>query len=43
MDTRARLAGLVILLACMMTNPVSGHHGTAASYDSSKQVTVTGQ
>ena len=43
LHTRARLAGLAILLAGMMTAHVSGHHGTAASYDSSKQVTVTGK
>ena len=43
LNTRTRLAGLVILLAGMMTAHVSGHHGTAASYDSSKKVTVTGK
>ena len=40
---RARLAGLAILLAVMTTAPVAGHHGTAASYDDSKQVTITGK
>ncbi len=42
-NTRARLAGLAILLAGMMTAHVSGHHGTAASYDGAKQVTITGK
>ena len=42
-DARARLAGLVILLTGVMTGPVSGHHGTAASYDGSKQVTIAGK
>jgi len=41
--TCARLAGLAILFAGMMTVHVSGHHGTAASYDNSKKVTVTGR
>ena len=27
----------------MVTVPLSGHHGTAASYDSSKKMTVTGK
>ena len=40
---RALLVGAAILLAGMMTAPVSGHHGTAASYDGSKQVTITGK
>lgn len=42
-QTRARLAALVVLLAGMMTTPVSGHHGTAASYDNSTQVTIAGK
>ena len=42
-NARARLAGLVIVLAGAMTGPVSAHHGTAASYDGSKQVTVSGK
>lgn len=43
LDTRVRLAALAILLAAMMTAHVSGHHGTAVSYDSSKEVTITGK
>jgi uncharacterized protein DUF6152 len=38
-----RLAVLAILLAGAVNTPVSGHHGTAASYDESKQVTVRGK
>lgn len=41
--TRARSAGLAVLLAAMMAAHVSGHHGTSASYDASKEVTVTGK
>ncbi|MBI4484752.1 MAG: hypothetical protein HY655_01965 [Acidobacteria bacterium] len=43
LKTHPFLAGLVILLAGTMTAHVSGHHGTSASYDHSKQVTVTGK
>jgi hypothetical protein len=42
LNTRARLAGLAILLAGMMSAHVSGHHGTAVSYDDSKKVSVVG-
>ena len=34
-----RLAGLVIIVAGLMTGSASGHHGTAVSYDSTKEVT----
>ena len=39
---RAALAVAVIVAAGPMAVPASGHHGTAASYDSSKDVTITG-
>jgi len=42
-NPRARLAGLVVLLAGIMTADVSGHHGTSVSYDSEKEVTITGE
>jgi hypothetical protein len=42
-SARARLAAVAILLSGMMTAPVSGHHGTAVSYDASKEVTITGK
>ena len=42
-NTRARLVGVATLLAGMMTAHVSGHHGTAASYDGTKQVTIAGK
>ena len=42
-NQRMRCAGLALLLVGMMTVHLSGHHGTAASYDSSKQVTITGK
>lgn len=42
-NRRMRCAGLSLLLVGMVTVPLSGHHGTAASYDSSKKVTVTGK
>ena len=41
-STRTRVAGLAGVLAGMMTAHVSGHHGTAVSYDHSKQVTIAG-
>jgi len=41
--TGTRLAGLVILLAGLMTGSASGHHGTAVSYDSTKEVTISGK
>ena len=41
--TRVQSAGLAVLIAAMMAVHVYGHHGTAASYDASKQVTVTGK
>ena len=42
-NARAGLVGVATLLAGMMAAHVSGHHGTAASYDGSKQVTITGK
>ena len=38
-----RVTGLALLLAAAMTAQVSGHHGTAASYDEAKSVTVAGK
>ena len=38
-----RLAGLVIIVAGLMTGSASGHHGTAVSYDSTKEVTISGK
>ena len=43
MDTRARLVGLAALLVTGTVVAVSAHHGTAVSYDDTKQVTVTGK
>jgi hypothetical protein len=40
---RMQCAVLALVLVWMMTVHLSGHHGTAASYDNSKQVTVTGK
>ena len=42
-NTRVGLGGLAFLIAGMLTANVAGHHGTAASYDGSKQVTLTGK
>ena len=42
LNTRARCAGLAMLFAGVMTAHVAGHHGTAASYDSTKEFTITG-
>ena len=42
-NTRARLAGPAVLLTGMMTAHAFGHHGTAVSYDDSKQVMITGK
>jgi hypothetical protein len=41
--TPVRAAALAVLIAIMTANQVSAHHGTGASYDASKQVTVTGK
>jgi len=43
LNTHTRLAAPALVLAGMLAVPVYGHHGTAASYDDSKQVTVTGK
>jgi hypothetical protein len=34
--------GLAILLARMVAVPLVAHHGTAVSYDDSREITVTG-
>lgn len=41
-EIRAPLAGVVLMLVGLMAAPASGHHGTAASYDGAKQVTISG-
>ncbi len=43
LDIPARLAGLAVLLAGVIAVPVAGHHGTAASYDGKKVVTIAGK
>jgi hypothetical protein len=43
MPRELRLVGLGVLLAGTLSIGAAAHHGTAVSYDSSKEVTVTGK